>query len=104
MIQTGKAAFGLVTIVAALVASFHPSTAVGAIAMHVEKWEQGGGEGVTATSHRDKTGTNADPENEHGSQSVEFQHLTSRCSFEAEDMGFAEAVLRNPRSRSTLRR
>lgn len=37
---------------------------------------------------RDKTGTNADPENKHGSQSVEIQHLTSRCSFEAEDMGF----------------
>lgn len=41
-----------------------------------------------AVGHRDKTGTSRDPENEHGSQSVEVQHLTSRCSFEAEDMGF----------------
>jgi hypothetical protein len=37
---------------------------------------------------RQTTGTNADLVNEHGSQSVEIQHLTSRCSFEAEDMGF----------------
>lgn len=87
LIQTGKAAFGLAATVAALVALHHPSTIVGAIALHVEKTGQGGGKNITAMSHRDKTGTNADPVNEHGSQSVENQHLTSRSSFKAEDMG-----------------
>ena len=88
MVQTRKAAFGLVTLIAALVASFPPSTVDGAIAVHIEKIGPGGGVNFIATSARDKTGTNADPVNEHGSQSVEFQHLTSRCCFEAEDMGF----------------
>ena len=37
---------------------------------------------------RDKTGTNAVPENNCGSQAVANQPLTSRVSFEAEGKGF----------------